>query len=274
MRTIALLALGVPPEHLDGVTAVLRYSDDIPEQREIQDWGPVHLAARGALRRAPALEYANQFAAVRQGTAPNPQLFDIAELDSALREAAKSPEAFLRATAADYQSAAPSVALAAKDLLTALTAEGPARLAAANALITELAEGLAHCDPVTIADAAEKVGRRAAEESMFRPPDGWPRFLQQAHILRDLRPELFADVARPPAGHPVDDVLELRPHLRDVLFGVQSLRFLKVCLDETAAEAVRQSRVHGDPDQLAQVAREDLSRVEEFMQTLVDGDAA
>ncbi|WDZ84711.1 hypothetical protein [Micromonospora cathayae] len=275
VRTIALRALGVPPEDLDGVTAVLRYRDDIPEQRETQDWGPVHLAARAALRRAPALDYANQFAAVRQGTAPNPQLFDIAELDSALREAAESPAGFLRATAAEYQDAAPVVALAASELLKALTAEGPARLAAAKALITELAEGLAHCDPTTIADAAEKIGLRAARAgvNMFRPANGWEMFLQKVELLRDLRPELLADVARPTAGNPVDDVLALRPYLRDVLSGVESLRFLKLCLEQTAAEAVRQSRVHGDPDQLAQVAREDLSRVEEFMQVLAGGGA-
>jgi hypothetical protein len=274
VRAIALRALGVPPEDLDGVAAVLRHSDAIPEQRGIEDWGPVHLAARGALRGAPALTYANQFAAVRQGTSSKPQLFAIAELDSALREAAESPSAFLRATAAGYQDAAPLVALAANELLTALDTEASQRLAAAKDLITRLAEGLAHCDPVTIADAAEKVGQRAARENMFRPADGWPTFRQQADVLRDLRPGLLAGLTRRPAGNPVDELLELRPYLKDVLSGVQSLRYLEMSLKETAAEAVRQSRVHGDPGQLAQVAREDLSRVEEFMRILADGGAA
>jgi hypothetical protein len=274
VRAIALRALGVPPTDLDGVAAVLRHSDAIPEQREVQDWEPVHLAARAVLRRAPARDYANQFAAVRQGTAANPQLYAIAELGSALREAAESPSAFLRATAADYQDAAPLVALAAKELLTALDTGALDRLAAAKDLTTKLADGLAQSDPVTIADAAEKVGQRAARENMFRPADGWPTFRQQADRLRDLRPGLLADLTGRSAGNPVDELLELRPYLKEVMSGVQALRYLKKCLEDTAAQAVRQSRVHGDPGQLAQVAREDLSRVEEFMRILVDGGTA
>jgi hypothetical protein len=266
IRAVALLATGVTPDRLKTVDNVL--STNAPSSAQSTPlWGSVDRAAQNVLRQAPAADWVGEFAAVRQGDTGAAQLVDAADLETGLQDILKSPVTFLRQALQEFNEVAPELAIAARELLSAIQQASPAHVREVVTAIEALAESLEGEHPQSVARSAQEVGKQALTNHFFRPEKGWHRFTEAVQTLESL-PELPL-IRRGKRHEEVEEeALAMQPWAREAVAGAGALEVVRQSLEATGRECLRSSAVGGDLNQLRRDVQNKLGRIEECLRTL------
>ncbi|MBQ1076744.1 ATP-binding protein [Micromonospora sp. C31] len=266
-RAVALLAAGASPHELRNVGAVLRETAGAVT-KTTPGWAAVDRMARDVLRRVPATDLLGQLAAVRQGPTGKPQLIDAGELEAGLQRVLSEPMEHLRTVAARYADAEPVVAKAAKDLLTVLEGETAGFLAEVATAVKELAGGLEGQTPTSVAHAAKEVGKRALDNHLFSPRDGWWAFSNALERLEILPGDLPLDWQGDVAASAAQEALSIQHWARKAVVGAQDLEVVRRAMAATRQECTRSGGRAGDLDHLSAIVRRKLGQVEVLLQAL------
>ncbi|MBQ1065596.1 MULTISPECIES: ATP-binding protein [Micromonospora] len=266
-RAVALLAAGASPDQLRDVGAVLTGTAGAVI-KSTSGWARVDSVARDVLRDVRATDLVGQLAAVRQGPTGKPQLIDAAELEAGLQRVLNAPAEQLNAVATRYVDAAPVVAKAARDLLSAMEGETEGFLAEVAAAVKELAGGLEGQAPRSVAQAAKEVGKRALDSHLFRPHDGWFTFSNALDRLEDLPADLPLDWHANLGASAVQEALNVQHWARKAVLGAQDLRLVRQNMAATRRECTHSGGQAGDLDHLSTTVCRKLGQLEVLLQAL------
>ena len=264
LRALALAAVGHDFAALTSTSAVL----SAPNERiglPGAAWAAVESAAQAALA-LPTEEYVSEFAAVRQGRSGDPQLVGTLDLNSALTAFLADPAATLARVAGS--DADPGLAVAARDLLAAMTAAADkerGELTGASARLGNLLEG---CPPAVVGERARTVGTTANSGGLFRPSDQWRRFVEEVDVLSDVRRTVSAVTV----GGGLAGVLQAQRRGRDVRRLDLALTFVASAMAATKAECRRSGGAAGDIVTLRDEVKAQVVEIEGLVQTLARKD--
>jgi hypothetical protein len=204
---------------------------------------------------------------VRQGDTGAAQLVDAADLETGLQDILKSPVTFLRQALQEFNEVAPELAIAARELLSAIQQASPAHVREVVTAIEALAESLEGEHPQSVARSAQEVGKQALTNHFFRPEKGWHRFTEAVQTLESL-PELPL-IRRGKRHEEVEEeALAMQPWAREAVAGAGALEVVRQSLEATGRECLRSSAVGGDLNQLRRDVQNKLGRIEECLRTL------
>ncbi|WP_200211350.1 hypothetical protein [Micromonospora coerulea] len=271
-RAVALLAAGVSPDQLRHVEAVLAGTAGAVI-KSTPGWAAVDSVAREVLRDVRATDLVGQLAAVRQGPTGKPQLIDAIELEAALQRVLNAPAEHLRSVAMRYVDAEPVVAKAARDLLSAMEGETEGFLAEVAAAVKELTGGLEGQTPRSVAQAAKEVGKRALDNHLLRPHDGWYAFSNALDRLEDLPADLPLDWQANLGESAAQQALNVQHWARKAVLGAQDLHLVRQSMAATRRECTRSGGQAGSLDDLSATVRRKLSQVEVLLQALSTAEA-
>ncbi|MFI7073404.1 hypothetical protein [Micromonospora sediminicola] len=271
-RAVALLAAGLSPDQVSDIGAVL--AGTAPSVvTATPGWAAVDSVAREVLRAVQATDLVGQFAAVRQGPTGKPQLIDAVELEAGLQRALEAPAEHLRTAATRYADAAPIVAKAAQDLLTAIERESERFLAEVASAVKELAGGLEGQTPTAVAQAAKEVGKRALDNHLFRPHDGWWAFSNALERLEVLPVDLPLDWQSDIGDSAAQEALRIQHWARKAVVGARDLELVRRAMAGTRQECARSGTKTGNLDHLSASVRQKLSQVEVLIEALHNAEA-
>jgi hypothetical protein len=264
LRALALAAVGHDVAALTSTSAVLS-APGAQVNLPGASWAAVDLAAQAAFA-VPTEEYVAEFAAVRQGSTGDAQLVNILDLDSALSAFFADPAASL-ARVAGFD-ADPTLAVAARNLLAAMTAAADAErgeLTAAAARLGELLEGF---PPEVVGKRALTIGTTANSGGLFRPTDQWPQFVNEVDVLTDVRRAVHTVTV----GAGLVGILQAQHHGRDVRRLDAALAFVASAMDATKAECRRSGGAAGDIVTLRDAVKAQVVEIDGLVQTLARKD--
>lgn len=271
-RAVALLATGASPDEICEIGAVLAGTAGAVI-KSAQGWAAVDSVARDVLRDVRATDLVGQLAAVRQGPTGKPQLIDAAELEAGLQRALSAPAEHLRMVATRYVDAAPVIAKAAGDLLSVIERETEGFLTEVAAAVKELTGSLEGQTPRSVAHAAREVGRRALDNHLFRPHDGWYAFNNALDRLEGLPPDLPLGWRANVGESAVREALNVQHWARKAVLGAQDLHLVWQTMAATRRECIRSGGQAGDLDHLSTTVRRKLDRIETLLQALSTAEA-
>lgn len=271
-RAVALLAAGASPGQFRDVGAVLAGTAGATI-KSTPGWAAVDSVAHDVLRDVRATDLVGQLAAVRQGPTGKPQLIDAAELEAGLRRVLAAPAEHLKTVTTRYVDAAPVVAKAARDLLSVMEKESEGFLAETAAAVKELAGGLEGQTPRSIAQAAKEVGKRALDNHLFRPHDGWHAFSNALDRLENLPADLPLDWQANLGEPAAQEALNVQHWARKAVLGARDLHLVRQALAATRRECTRSGGQAGDLDHLLATVRRKLNQVDALLEALSTAEA-
>ena len=260
LRALALAAVGHDVTALTSTSAVLS-APGAPVSLPGASWAAVDLAAQAAFA-VPTEEYVGAFAAVRQGTTGDAQLVNILDLDSALSTFFADPASSLARVA--VFDGDPTLAVAARNLLAAMTAAADAErgeLTAAAARLGELLEGF---QPEVVGKRALTIGTTANSGGLFRPTDQWRQFVNEVDVLTDVRRAAYALAVDAGLG----GILQAQRDGRNVRRLDSALAFVASAMAATKAECRRSGGAAGDMVTLRDDVKAQVVEIDGLVQTL------
>lgn len=117
------------------------------------------------------------------------------------------------------------------------------------------------------------MGKRAFDNHLFRPQDGWYAFSNALDrlevLLHDLPLNWQADVGESAA----QEALRIQYWARKAVVGAQDIEVVRQAMAATRRECARSGGQAGDLGQLSTIVRRKLSQVEALLQALSTAEA-